>query len=323
MAELRALFRSDTQTQFIAVASPTPLAVAETRRLVAALAEQEVAVNHLVVNKVLAGGVSAGSVAAGADVDESVGSSGAAAAAAADAAVMATMRRGQAAALERATSPGSPLASVPQLTVTQVPLFDADISGVSGLRYMAAVAFAGKYEVADLRATTPLGNPSDDAAASMAVATRAGEVTARQDAWAKLTAPADDPRSSSYSSSGGDDGDREGVDQRFVVVGGKGGVGKTSTSAALAVACCETGGYNTVVVSTVWQCARRPHSLHITFFLSTHTLSANPPLLRTPRTPLVTRLELSCLGVRSCRSLMLTPAALMGARLEAAFTLWR
>jgi len=248
VAELRALFRSETQTQFIAVASPTPLAVAETRRLVSALAEQEVAVNHLVVNKVLSGGNSDPAAGTGGDGNGGGGSSGtAAAAAAADAAVMSTMRRGQAAALERATYPGSPLASVPGLTVTQVPLFDADISGVSGLRYMAAVAFAGKYEVADLRAA-PVGNPSDDAAASMAIATRAGEVTARQDAWAKLTAPADDPRSSSYS---GDDDGSEGVDQRFVVVGGKGGVGKTSTSAALAVACCETGGYNTVVVSTV------------------------------------------------------------------------
>lgn len=243
VAELRALFRSETQTQFIAVASPTPLAVAETRRLVSALAEQEVAVNHLVVNKVLSGGSFGPAAGAGGD-----GGGSSDTAAAADAAVMSTMRRGQAAALERATSPGSPLASVPGLTVTQVPLFDADISGVSGLRYMAAVAFAGKYEVADLRAA-PVGNPSDDAAASMAIATRAGEVTARQDAWAKLTAPADDPRSSSYSGRGGDED--EGVGQRFVVVGGKGGVGKTSTSAALAVACCETGGYNTVVVSTV------------------------------------------------------------------------
>jgi arsenite-transporting ATPase len=217
VAELRALFRSGTQTQFIAVASPTPLAVAETRRLVAALADQGVAVNHLVINKVLGGGGG--------------GSAGAAGNAAVDGAVMATMRRGQAAALERATAAGSPLASVPGgLAVTQVPLFDADVRGVAGLRYMAAVAFAGKYEVADLR---PWGQTTPEA--------RAAEAAARAAAWATLTAPADDPRSRSSGSGG----------QRFVVVGGKGGVGKTSTSAALAVACCETGGYNTVVVSTV------------------------------------------------------------------------
>ena len=36
---------------------------------------------------------------------------------------------------------------------------------------------------------------------------------------------------------------------RFVFVGGKGGVGKTTTSAALAVACAEAG-HNTLLVST-------------------------------------------------------------------------
>ena len=51
------------------------------------------------------------------------------------------MRRGQAAALQRCLAPGGPIARVPGLAVTQVPLFDADISGVPGLRYMGAVAF--------------------------------------------------------------------------------------------------------------------------------------------------------------------------------------
>ena len=37
--------------------------------------------------------------------------------------------------------------------------------------------------------------------------------------------------------------------RRFTVVGGKGGVGKTSTSAALGIACADAG-YATVVVST-------------------------------------------------------------------------
>ena len=36
---------------------------------------------------------------------------------------------------------------------------------------------------------------------------------------------------------------------RFVLVGGKGGVGKTTSSAALAVACAERG-HNTLIVST-------------------------------------------------------------------------
>jgi len=42
----------------------------------------------------------------------------------------------------------------------------------------------------------------------------------------------------------------DGSGRRFAVVGGKGGVGKTSTSAALGIACAEQGGHNTVVVST-------------------------------------------------------------------------
>ena len=40
-----------------------------------------------------------------------------------------------------------------------------------------------------------------------------------------------------------------GSGRRFTVVGGKGGVGKTSTSAALGIACADAG-YATVVVST-------------------------------------------------------------------------
>ena len=39
------------------------------------------------------------------------------------------------------------------------------------------------------------------------------------------------------------------VAQRLIFVGGKGGVGKTTTSAALAVACAEAG-HNTLLVST-------------------------------------------------------------------------
>ena len=41
----------------------------------------------------------------------------------------------------------------------------------------------------------------------------------------------------------------ESTDDRFILVGGKGGVGKTTTSAALAVQCAERG-YSTLVVST-------------------------------------------------------------------------
>eukprot|EP00614_Pseudopedinella_elastica_P014875 CAMPEP_0172583242 /NCGR_PEP_ID=MMETSP1068-20121228/2841_1 /TAXON_ID=35684 /ORGANISM="Pseudopedinella elastica, Strain CCMP716" /LENGTH=791 /DNA_ID=CAMNT_0013376951 /DNA_START=116 /DNA_END=2491 /DNA_ORIENTATION=+ len=199
VVELKALFRDAARTEFVAVATPTPLAVLETRRLVDALAEAGIAVKHLVVNRVLDEKADAGK----------------------DRALMSSIRKGQADALMQATKPGSPLT---QLALTQVPLLDYDISGVAGLRYLGMVAFLGKYERVDLL----LADGESEATAGSASAADSGSDSTAS--WERLVE--------------GEPG------QRFVVVGGKGGVGKTSTSAALALACAEWGGHNTVVVST-------------------------------------------------------------------------
>eukprot|EP00613_Pedinella_sp_CCMP2098_P075329 CAMPEP_0171912298 /NCGR_PEP_ID=MMETSP0993-20121228/10973_1 /TAXON_ID=483369 /ORGANISM="non described non described, Strain CCMP2098" /LENGTH=815 /DNA_ID=CAMNT_0012546069 /DNA_START=46 /DNA_END=2493 /DNA_ORIENTATION=+ len=219
--ELKALFENAEATQFVAVASPTPLAVMETRRLIETLKAEKISVRHLVVNRVLPKAESSdGGGDGGGGVD----------AAASDATVLATMRRGQVAALQRATSEASPLGRTRFTTatngmgveLTQVPLLDADICGVGGLRYLGAVAFQGRFESVDL-----LSEAGDQEAGG---SNHQGSGPSTKEKWEDLLS--------------------ECPGQRFVVVGGKGGVGKTSTSAALAVACAEQGGFSTVVVST-------------------------------------------------------------------------
>lgn len=245
--ELKALFRDPASTEFIAVASPTPLAVAETRRLIGSLRKEGIGVRHLVVNKVLMpskkasdsnddGDENGGAIGGGGSGGGGSGGSDGSMVVASDDALIASMRRGQASAVEVLTkSPTLLVSSSPPTTLseedeaasssggsgsgialTQVPLFDADISGVSGLRYLGAVAFQGRFESVDLLPPT-----------------------------VSSTSGVGSSSSSSRSSGGGggggvwDDLLTECTDQRFVVVGGKGGVGKTSISSALAVACTE------------------------------------------------------------------------------------
>ena len=149
------------------VGIPSRLAVAECARLLSALAEQGVPVNHLVVNQIVGAGLADGYVAR----------------------VAAEQQR----ALQAVDSGASPLAS---LDLSRVPYFSLEMRGVYPLKYYASTAFG------------PAGGHAES--------------------WADLL---------------------ESEDDRFVLVGGKGGVGKTTTSAALAVECAERG-HNTLVVST-------------------------------------------------------------------------
>eukprot|EP00904_Undaria_pinnatifida_P003458 jgi/Undpi1/13112/HiC_scaffold_8.g02774.m1 len=171
MMELRDLFKNQDATEFCIVTIPTQLAIAESKRLLAALNTQGVAVRNIVVNQV---------------VDASVGAD-----------YVSRLHKGQAACLQRLQklADGKGVGGgAGTLDVSPVPFFDMEVAGVYPLRYMGTAAYGG----------------------------------ANEDNWKQLSS---DP------------------EQRFIILGGKGGVGKTTSSSALAVKMADEG-YKTVVVST-------------------------------------------------------------------------
>ncbi|TFJ87709.1 hypothetical protein NSK_001059 [Nannochloropsis salina CCMP1776] len=168
MVELRELFRDQDATEFCIVTIATQLAVAESKRLLAALRKEKIAVRHLVVNKLVQ------------DEDQSQH--------------MARIGRGQALCLQRVERG---LVADHGLSTVQVPYLDVEVKGVFGLKFMADAAFE----------TSP-GSVFGD-----------------------------------LFESGGP------IATRFVLFGGKGGVGKTSSSAALAVKLADSG-FTTAIVST-------------------------------------------------------------------------
>ena len=167
VAELQRLLTDPDVTDFVVVGIPSRLSVAECARLLSALAEQGVSVNHLVVNQIVDGSAS------GSYVER----------------LAAEQQR----ALTRVDSGASPLA---KLSLSRVPFFSMEMRGVYPLKFYGDQAY--------------------------------GDGGAHGAIWDDLL---------------NDDSDR------FVLVGGKGGVGKTTSSAALAVSCAERG-HNTLVVST-------------------------------------------------------------------------
>lgn len=112
MVELRDLFRDQDATEFCIVTIATQLAVAESKRLMMALKQENIAVRHLVVNKLVQ------------DEDQTQH--------------MARMSKGQAHCLqrlERGVVAKHGLASV------QVPYLDVEVRGVFGLKFMADIAY--------------------------------------------------------------------------------------------------------------------------------------------------------------------------------------
>merc|ERR1719272_1280095 len=165
VANLRSLLTDPEVTDFVVVAIPSRLSVAESARLLSSLVAQEIPVSQLVVNQLIA-------------PDATL-------------AYLQRLQQEQQRSLRAIESGAS--ADAP-LSLARVPFFDLEMRGVYPLKFMGGVAFGGEHAAA----------------------------------WeATLRSPSD----------------------RFVLVGGKGGVGKTTTAAALAVACAEEG-YNTLVVST-------------------------------------------------------------------------
>ena len=165
MDNLQRLLTDPEVTDFVVVAIPSRLSVAESARLLSSLVSQDVPVSQLVVNQIITEGATA--------------------------AYLGRVVKEQQRALKSIDSGSSPLA---RLQISRVPFFDLEIRGVFPLKFLGGVAFGGEHAAA----------------------------------WEETL-----------------QADRD----RFVFVGGKGGVGKTTTSAALAVACAEQG-HNTLLVST-------------------------------------------------------------------------
>ena len=163
VSELQRLLTDPDVTDFVVVGIPSRLAVAECARLLSALAEQGVPVNHLVVNQIVGGSEAAGYV------------------------------QRVAAEQQRALQPiDSGASKLSELAMLRVPYYSMEMRGVPALQFFSNSLLGGESGWSDL-----------------------------------LTSDAD----------------------RFVLVGGKGGVGKTTTSSAIAVGCA-AGGFNTLIVST-------------------------------------------------------------------------
>lgn len=171
VAELEGLLTDPDTTDFVVIGIPSRLAVAESARLLSALSEQDIPVNHLVVNQVL------GAAEAGAYVER----------------IAAEQQR----SLKAIDSGASALAD---LKLTRVPFFAMELRGVPALQFYAGNLLGGAGPAAE-----PAAEP-----------------------WKDLVEDARD---------------------RFILVGGKGGVGKTTTASALAVGFAQAG-LNTLIVST-------------------------------------------------------------------------
>jgi arsenite-transporting ATPase len=116
MDRLQSLLHNHKETEFAVVTIPTALAVAETRRLVQSLSEEDILVRRLVVNQLIQEQKLD---------DENVAST----------AYLNRMRRGQQVSLASLRV----LASAADVPLMQVPYFDQEIRSVYGLRVVANV----------------------------------------------------------------------------------------------------------------------------------------------------------------------------------------
>ena len=116
MADLQRLLTEPEVTDFVIVGIPSRLAVAECARLLSALVEQGVAVNHLVVNQIIE--------------------------ASASTSYLSKVRQEQTRALSTVDSGASPLAS---LELSRLPFFSMEMRGVFPLKFFGSQAFKWEH----------------------------------------------------------------------------------------------------------------------------------------------------------------------------------
>jgi len=185
--ELKALFENSDATEFIVVTIPTVMAVKESERLLGSLKRSKIATKHIIVNKLLAPRE--------------------------DNSYLDAIKEGQGMCLDRLRALESS-----GVTITEVPYFDTEVTGVPALQHMSGVAFAKGWEELDV---------FTDGTGSAELSIE--EKLRRMEAEIEREATGDEPR--------------------FIIMGGKGGVGKTSCSSALAVHLASKGA-KVAVVST-------------------------------------------------------------------------
>ena len=189
------LFRDPKRTEFVIATVPTQLAVAESRRLLAALRADGVPCRRVVVNQIVSA----------ADGD----------------AFVAARVRDQERAMSLLDADKGGIADLPRATA---PMLDLEVRGLPALRYFGDLVWgAGDFD-------------------EVVISGSGGKKGGKSDSTPSSSSSSSTSSSSSLASSD-DDG------RRYVMVGGKGGVGKTSLSASLA-ARYASQGKPTLVVST-------------------------------------------------------------------------
>lgn len=184
MSKLRSSLADSTQTSFVVVSVPTKMSVAESKRLVAELTSQGVAVTDIVINQCVAG--------RDGDASEAMTN------------YYERRKVGQQRWIKELTESAGEISSSKEfrdngdsgpIAVTSVPFFDVELVGVPALAYLGRECFVDNTNFAHLMA---------------------------------------------------DDNAKE---PKVIICGGKGGVGKTTTSAALAVSMAAQG-HNVALIST-------------------------------------------------------------------------
>lgn len=123
LSRMKSMLKDESRTRFLIVTIPTSLAVAESKRLVESLQEEEVAIAAIVCNQV---------------VPESGGLS-----------YLLTRRRGQQTCLSNLRALAD---SSSGIQLTEVPYFDTEVTGLYGLRFFASVA----HKILPSAATNPI-----------------------------------------------------------------------------------------------------------------------------------------------------------------------
>lgn len=184
MSKLRIALADSTQTSFVVVSVPTKMSVAESKRLVAELTSQGVAVTDIVINQCVAG--------RDGDASEAMTN------------YYERRKVGQQRWIKELTESAAKISSSKEfrdngnsgpIAVTSVPFFDVELVGVPALAYLGRECFVDNPNFAYLM--------EDDNA----------------------------------------------KEPKVIICGGKGGVGKTTTSAALAVSMAAQG-HNVALIST-------------------------------------------------------------------------